>query len=796
MFKIGLICGGPSLERGVSLNSARSLLDHLQSKNNEIIPLYVDVNLNFYAILQSQLYSNTPLDFDFKLDSIAKKLCQSELINLLRSLDIVFPAIHGFFGEDGQLQRFLEDIKVPYVGSSADSCQRMFNKFNARQKLSEHGLATFPALHITKITSETLQTIDKFFSLHSICKAVVKPCRGGSSIGVYVINNAVEAAQRAAFVLANFDDEVIIEPFLTGQEFTVTVLQNQLQQPVALIPTQIDLEYNENQIFDYRKKYLPTNQVVYKLIPDFSLETINVIRRDAEKIFNLFEMRDFVRLDGWVLKSGEVCFSDINPVAGMEQNSFLFRQAAILGLSHEQTLTSILKSACLRAGLNMPCENILPINQKEKVFILFGNGNSERQVSLMSGINVWLKLMKSSTIEPIACFLDKMHEVWQLPYHFTLSHTVEEIYSDCIQQKYDVSLVNELIQSICQKLGISAAKLKDFHPRSLSQFCDYVKELKGSVFIALHGAEGEDGTIQNLFESRKITYNGSGKKTCEICMNKFLTNEFIAKLRVPSVVSLPQTVVTLSEINAELFESIEKQWQELTLKLKSDKLIIKPLSDGCSTGVICLQDATEYESYLKVVFSKTGFAPPNTFKSQSSFVYIPTSNDIKSLLLEPYIETDKLEIHQGILNHEVKLGWLELTVAVLEEEGAYSALSPSITVSEGSVLTLEEKFQAGTGINITPPPKWLVDEPDLKNIKEKVAFIAAALEIIDYARFDLFYNHLTKEIIIIEVNTLPALTPSTVLYHQALVEKVSIPPHQLVEKFALKIVAKKDKLTK
>ena len=74
MLKVALICGGPSHERGISLNSARSVMDHLTCEQIEIIPLYVDLNLDFYQLSLNQLYSNTPSDFDFKLDTLSKKL--------------------------------------------------------------------------------------------------------------------------------------------------------------------------------------------------------------------------------------------------------------------------------------------------------------------------------------------------------------------------------------------------------------------------------------------------------------------------------------------------------------------------------------------------------------------------------------------------------------------------------------------------------------------------------------------------------------------------------------------------
>ena len=77
--KIVLICGGPSLERGISLNSARSVCDHLHSKEFEVIPIYFDQKRKAYQISRAQLYSNTPSDFDFKLHSAAKPLSEAAL---------------------------------------------------------------------------------------------------------------------------------------------------------------------------------------------------------------------------------------------------------------------------------------------------------------------------------------------------------------------------------------------------------------------------------------------------------------------------------------------------------------------------------------------------------------------------------------------------------------------------------------------------------------------------------------------------------------------------------------------
>ena len=98
--KIALLTGGPSLERGISLNSARSVLDHLEGENIEILPVYFDNKKRAYRISKAQLYSNNPSDFDFKLAKYSSPLTKQSLVKFLKSADIVFPAMHGPYGEE------------------------------------------------------------------------------------------------------------------------------------------------------------------------------------------------------------------------------------------------------------------------------------------------------------------------------------------------------------------------------------------------------------------------------------------------------------------------------------------------------------------------------------------------------------------------------------------------------------------------------------------------------------------------------------------------------------------------
>jgi D-alanine-D-alanine ligase-like ATP-grasp enzyme len=162
-------------------------------------------------------------------------------------------------------------------------------------------------------------------------------------------------------------------------------------------------------------------------------------------------------------------------------------------------------------------------------------------------------------------------------------------------------------------------------------------------------------------------------------------------------------------------------------------------------------------------------------------VEMPQDAQSKDYIIEPWIEVDTIIARDKHLAIEKKTGWVEMTVGIIEENGVYYSFNPSVTVAESVVLSLAEKFQGGTGINLTPPPEDIATKHQLNLIKNAAVEIGLAFKLQNYARVDIFFNVFTNEIILIEVNTLPALTPSTVLFHQALAETKPIYPLEFLE---------------
>ncbi|MEI7810577.1 MAG: hypothetical protein WCI41_03420 [bacterium] len=786
--KIALLTGGPSLERGISLNSARSVLDHLSSDTIEIVPIYFDYKKRAYKISKEQLYSNSPSDFDFKLSQHATPLTEESLVKLLKSCNITFPAMHGSFGEDGQIQAFLEKNNIPFIGSGSKSCKMAFDKYEANKIISEKGFYTLPSALLKIYSKDNEKIINDFFKKHKVKRAIIKPATSGSSIGVFSVNSPKEALEKTNLLFSKrMDTRVVLEPFANGKEFTIIVLQNKLGLPVAIVPSEIEMTYHEGRIFDYRKKYLPTNQVVYHCPPRFQVETIHKIQTQARQLFTLFGMHDFARFDGWLFDNGEIWFSDFNTVSGMEQNSFLFQQSSQLGMSHSDFLKYVVENSCLRQKINFTDKIQKEKKEKRKdVAVIFGGNTSERQVSLMSGTNVWLKLRNSMIYKPKPYLLDFDNNVWELPYALILNHTVEEIIENAKKAQKERVKTEHLIKKAKDELMLTDKNISEpfFVPKKIS-LNEFAKK-HDFVFLGLHGGDGENGIIQKLLLKNGVKFNGSEESTSKLCMDKFDTGEFIRRAEIKGVSIVPQKVISVSKFK---LEESKQLWNYLKKELGTKTLIVKPKDDGCSTGVAHLYREEDLENYFKYLKKIEKNIPAHTLKNQGAIIEMP-NKEVKEILFEKFVETDVVRVNGNKLKYIKKSGWVEVTIGILERNLSTSlkagskmhAFNPSITIAEGEVLSLEEKFQGGTGINITPPPKEIMKPAVIEKTRKYAEKLAESIGIKGYCRIDAFMNVHNGNLLIIEVNTLPGLTPSTVLYQQALSEKPAIFPRELLEK--------------
>ena len=887
-FRVALICGGPSEERGISLNSARSALDHLESDAIVVDTYYIDAAMRAWALSRAQMYSNTPEDFDYILSgngAAGEGAAEGSPGSMFESLDamgahiaatadIAFPVMHGKFGEDGGVQELLERAGAPFVGTGASAARVAFDKFEAARVLRSAGFAALPSALLEGPTEQDDEAAARtFFAAQGLDDAsgrvVVKPCRAGSSVGVRVCRGVREAAAHATGLRdSGVDDRSVLEMFADGgREFTVIALGGcgpSGGDAVALLPTEVEIlrdgcldegaespDGSDEMIFNYRRKYLPTSQVRYHTPPRFADRTTAIVRAGAADLFRTLGLRDMARVDGWVLPpsfsaacvppegvGGEgdgapvVVFSDVNLVSGMEQTSFLFQQAAEAGMSHGDVLRAALRSACARAELALPVAPALDAPpqadaeqqtaascangsaRKQLVYVLFGGGTSERQVSLMSGTNAWLKLSSFDDVDARPFMLDahdiacgqggeidalRRRSVLRLPYGTVLRHTVEEVAAaaDAVMEPERAATIRAARAAASAELALPPESLSvdaNASPErtTLGALLEEAAAMRAVVFIAVHGGPGEDGRLQRACEAMGVAHTGPGPEASMLCMDKVATGECITRAALAGRVS---TALKATRAHADLaglsVEGAEGWWSGLRAELwpsagadQATALCIKPSGDGCSTGVARLTGARDLHAFARLAGAGAPRIPENALPGLAPHAAIELPPEPPAAwLFEPFVETDSITMVRDPASGDTTIEWeghsrwVEVTVGVWGQAGSMRALSPSVTVREmGAVLSLEEKFQGGTGINLTPPPASIASSHIIEIAKKNIELAASTLGIEGFSRLDAFLHVDTGEVMIIEANTVPGMTPSTVLFHQALAEDPPVDP--------------------
>jgi D-alanine--D-alanine ligase len=747
--------------------------------------VFINEDHKKYIIDEKFLYSNTTSDFKFMLYTHGNCIDDTAFLNFLKSTDLAFPVMHGKYGEDGELQKFLEDNGIPHVASPSDACKIMYNKRSADTHiLKANNLITIPKLFLDR-TNDLSTEIKNFLAENELNEVVLKPIEGGSSIGVKKGIDLNDTIGKAKELIDEYGS-IVVEKSCNGREFTVIILEHN-GKAVALIPTEIEILDHEGkpvsgEIFDQRKKYMSTTETHYYCPARFDADIISKIRATAEFLFSLAGAGDFLRIDGWLFNDGSVYFSDFNPISGMEQNSFIFQQAARIGFSHGNLLEYILRNVCARYGIAFD-PTIRNNSNKQRINILLGGITSERQVSVLSGTNTWLKLLNSSKYYPVPYILTSEkdeYSVYEIPYAIALNHTTEEIYAQIKNSgftDFTIALKKDIVAKL-EAQNIAQCQPVDSIGLSLEEFLILTKQQDADIFICLHGGFGENGSLQEILEQHGIHFNGSGSAASKLCMDKYATGERINAMGIAGLRSCKKKRITMEQIK-KLVTSSETEWPLLCDYFDGDTVVVKPNNDGCSTGIVILRNSSDLKTYSALCSSRVSFIPENTFINQPNKIQL--SEEYSYFLFEEFIETKKLEVQ----SHDIVIGkeadWIELTVGVLEKHGKYHSLNPSVTVADNAILSLEEKFQGGTGINFTPPPEHIISTELVALIKKNMELVARACGVEDYCRIDIFANNKTNEIIVIEINSLPGLSPSTVLFQQGAKEEPPLYPMELLE---------------
>ncbi len=566
----------------------------------------------------------------------------------------------------------------------------------------------------------------------------------------------------------NGEETVLIEKFIRGREFSCIVIEDEQGEVIALPPTEIK---KGQELFDYRSKYLPG--LSRKVTPiDLPESEIEKICSECERLFKVLKFDVYARIDGFITKEGEIFLNDPNTTSGMMPSSFFFHQAAEIGLNPSQFLTYIIHTSLLKRRMDNPSANTkllflslermiredrIAQGEKMKVAVIFGGYSSERHISVESGRNVYEKLASSGKYLPIPIFLSgsaEEHQLYQVPVNLLLKDNADDIRDKAkhFQVHPSVKKIIDKCKRVTEKFSSSNA-LASPKTVTYSQLAEQCR----SVFIALHGRPGEDGCVQEQLEKYGLPYNGSGKASSQITINKFETNEI---LKSNGILVAPHLLLTKEKWLANPAASL-KEIEAMMLY----PFIAKPVDDGCSSAVKMIKSAEDFYAFARLIYRNA-----NEDRSTSDVEILHLKGN------EEFPMKDAILVEELIRKKDA-IHFLEITGGILShyDHGAHrmEAFEASEALSGGDVLSLEEKFLAGQGQNITPA-RYATDPDERKRISEVVKSellkVAAILKIEGYCRIDAFvrvYSDKKVEVVIIEINSLPGMTPATCIFHQA-----------------------------
>lgn len=293
--KVGILMGGISSEREVSLNSGKSMMQHINKEKYEVVPIVID-----------------------------KK---EDVIEKVKDIDFALLALHGKFGEDGTVQAVLKTLGIPYSGCDTLSSSLCMDKDLTKTILKANNIRTARWLNVKSIEEIDYEAIEKMKY-----PVFIKPTNGGSSVATFKITKK-EDVENAVKEGLKWDNEVMIEEFVKGDEITCPVFENELF-PILAIKAKTDF-------YDYEQKYsangaehfaINLEEKLYKEVKDMALNTYKALKCSV-----------YARIDMIITEQGVPYVLEVNTLPGMTATSLFPQSAGEKGISYTNFIDMIIE---------------------------------------------------------------------------------------------------------------------------------------------------------------------------------------------------------------------------------------------------------------------------------------------------------------------------------------------------------------------------------------------------------------------------------------------------------------------
>lgn len=339
-----VLAGGLSAERDVSLRSGGMIANALRENGHRV--LLLDVFMGLYdtekdvsdvfdrtdelSVKTEGIKENAPDIAAVKASRKDKSDCYfgPNVISICRMADIVFLALHGENGENGKLQAAFDLFGIRYTGSNYLSSAIAMDKDITKMFFEMGGVPTPKGI---KMSKEECQDNFELTGLRLPC--VVKPCCGGSSIGVSIVRDKEEykAALEEAF---KWEDAVIIEDYIKGREFSVAVIEGKALPVIEMAPVE--------GFYDYKNKYQP-GATVDTCPADIPKAVATEMQHYAEEVARILGLDTYSRMDFLLNEAGEIFCLEANTLPGMTETSLIPQEAAVVGMNYRQLCEKLIQ---------------------------------------------------------------------------------------------------------------------------------------------------------------------------------------------------------------------------------------------------------------------------------------------------------------------------------------------------------------------------------------------------------------------------------------------------------------------
>ncbi|MDR1868210.1 MAG: D-alanine--D-alanine ligase [Treponema sp.] len=342
MKKIGIICGGKSAEHEVSLQSARNIFEALNREIYEPILIGIDKNGQWHLndapwlLEQSEQYTG---DLVTLIPQHAGTLIQPKTFKDEQTVDVIFPILHGPFGEDGTVQGLLKLADIPFVGTSVLGSAISMDKDVMKRLLHEADIpiGKFFVLYAHQRIPSFSDTVEKL-----ALPFFVKPANMGSSVGVSKVHEEREYLSAVSKALC-YDSKVLLEECIVGREIECAILGN--EAPQASLPGEILCSH---EFYSYEAKYRDEHGAVLAIPADLDASTVTAVQELALKTFQTLCCEGLARVDFFIKPDGAIIVNEINTMPGFTTMSMYPKLWEASGISYSDLIHRLINLAIER----------------------------------------------------------------------------------------------------------------------------------------------------------------------------------------------------------------------------------------------------------------------------------------------------------------------------------------------------------------------------------------------------------------------------------------------------------------